>query len=296
METQNQSEPQSNNPIIPEVVKEETALVRPSAPVTVDELAALEEGRGLEIVETRHKIIQSLRRASIMLASPQDLLLFKTDEGAVTAFLQDSGCKRIMPLWGIDITPKNGFVRIANEETPGEFAYECMADGFCNATQSFVKDITGVRYSTEHFCKDLPALQKEVRVKQASVANRDGNIVRALTGMKNIAIEEILSVWKGTDKKIELCSYGKGFGSKAERQGAGGTAKGTPTDVQPPICEICNKTMKFVSGEGKTYESFWACPDKKKIDGKWNEHSSINDKKYREGLAKSQQRDPGMEG
>lgn len=292
-ESTNQPEQQSD-PVIPEILREETAVAR-TIPVTLDELANLPEEQGLEKVENRVKIVQALRRASIELTNPQDWLLFKSPDGAVTAFLQDSGCGRILPLWGIDIEPKNGFTRI-DDEKDGEFAYECCADGFCNATGRFVKDVTGVRYSTEDFCKNLPPLLKDVRVKQASVANRNGNIVRALAGMKGVALEELQAVW-GTRKSIDKCSLGKGYGSKADRQGAGGVSAATPKDIPAPICETCQKTMKFIDGTGKNYKSFWACPDKKKVDGKWNEHSSINDEEYRKKLAASAaERTPGQEG
>ncbi len=127
------------------------------------------------------------------------------------------------------------------------------------------------------------------------MANREGNAVRALAGLKNVAIEFIEEVWKGTGKSIALCPKGRGFGSKFDRAG-GQSQDQTPKDVPSPVCETCNKTMKFVAGGmsgGKKYDPFWACPDKKRVDGKWNEHSSINDAQYRQELAKKQPRQPG---
>jgi len=62
--------------------------------------------------------------------------------------------------------------------------------------------------------------------------------------------------------------------------------------------------MKFVPGGtsgNRTYSAFWSCPDKKKVDGKWNEHSSVNDEEYRKSLAKAAQHpvdppEPGSNG
>jgi len=286
----------SSNPIIPEVMPAETAVARHLIPTTLDELASLPEEQGLAIVETRHKIVESLRRASVALTSPQDWLLFRAED-RITAYLQDSGCGRIMPLWGIDITPTDKPETITmTDDANGDFAIRTFGDAYCGATNAALKGVEGVRYSTEDFCRDLAPIQKKVRVTQASTANRNGNAVRRLTGLQNTAIEFIEDVWKGTGKSIALCPHGKGFGSKADRQGAGGVSAGTPKDVPAPVCEKCQKTMKFISGEGKTYASFWSCPDKKKVDGQWNDHSSVNDKQYREGLAKSAPRDPGQEG
>lgn len=299
MATELKDEPGAINPeVMPAAALEKVA---PQIPVTIEELAALDEGVGVGIVEGRREIIDTLRKASILLTHPQDWVLYKADD-RVTAYLQDCGCQRIKPLWGIDITPVGDFERVSVQGAPDdEYAYSVKGDGYCGATDSAVKGIEGLRYSTENFCKDLPPLQRMMRVRQAAVANRDGNIIRTLTGMKCVALEEIDTVWKaeGKGKNIALCVPGRGYGSKADRQGAGGTAKGTPTDVQPPVCEICNKTMKFVDGTGKTYDSFWSCPDKRKVDGKWNEHSSVNDKQYRASLAKAKEptdRDAGQEG
>jgi hypothetical protein len=283
--------------ITPEVMKEEIEIAPKQVPVTVDDFTSLPEEQGIERVAVKHKIIDTLRRASIMLTSPQDWLLFKAED-RVTAYLQDSGCARIAPLWGIEITPVGDFVTITDDEKPGEYAVKCEGDGYCNVTQLFVKNVIGVRYSTDDVVKDLPTLVKKVRTQQNSIANRNGNIIRLLAGMKSVAIEEIDSVYKaeGKGKTTALCVAGRGFGSRADRQGAGGKGK-APSDIPAPMCDVCQKTMKFVDGTGKQYESFWSCPDKKKVDGKWNEHSSINDKKYRESIAAGQKdRETGMEG
>lgn len=293
----------ASEPITPEIVKEETAveLSKPSIPVTVNELAQLSNDAGINVVKNREKIVDGLRRASIALTSPQDWLLFRA-ENRVTAYLQDSGCSRITGIWGITIHPIGEAEKLMVDDDSDVYAMQTMADGYCETTKESVFGITGVRYSDEDFLRDLKGIKRKTRVIQASIANRNGNIIRRLAGLQNVAIEFLEEVWKNTGKSTSLCPAGKGFGTRAEREGAGGTPKGTPSDVPAPICEICNKVMKFVSGEGKSYESFWSCPDKKKdpATGKYNNHSSIQDKQYREGLAKSkaseQKREPGAEG
>jgi hypothetical protein len=276
------------DPIEPEIVNDNLPeLSRPSIPVTIDELAVIPDDRGVAIVEARKKIIESLRRASVLLTSPQDWLLFRTKEGAVTAYLQDSGCKRVWQIWGIEITPKGEFEKITDTNT-GDFAYRCLADGVCKVTGLFVHDIEGIRYSTEDFCASVkPELKKEMFVKLAAIANRDGNIIRSLTGMKSVAIEFIEDVWRGTGKTTQYCSKGKGYGSQQERQGA---KIQEPTDIPAPICEKedCGKQMKFVAGgtsrtSGKPYPAFWSCPDFQKGNG----HSAINDSDYREMLKRA---------
>jgi len=148
----------------------------------------------------------------------------------------------------------------------------------------FVDRIEGVRYSNENYCKDLPKLQQEVRVKQAAIANCDGNIIRALTGLKSVALEMLEDVWKGTGKKSELCNLGKGYGPRTARTGAD-IHDQAPKDVQPPICGVCKLKMKFKPA-GATWSAFWSCPDKKKgPDGKYNEHESIGAVEWEKKLA-----------
>ena len=273
-----QDQDNENPAIEPEIIHEETALTRPSMPVTIDELAVIPDDRGIQVIQARHKILDSIRKASIALTSPKDWLLFKTPEGAVTAFLQDSGCKRIWQLWSIEISPSADWEKITDDDT-GDYAWKCFGDGISNVTGLFVKRVEGVRYSNENYCKDLPRIQQEVRVKQAAMANRDGNIIRALTGLKSVALEMLEEVWKGTGKTSALCNLGKGYGSRTERRGAE-VHDQAPKDVNPPICDICGKSMKYLAATDR-YKAFWSCPDKKKgPDGKYNNHGSVEADKW----------------
>lgn len=258
------NELQNQTTIDPEVIKESTALetTRPALPVTVEELANLPEGVGLEKIQNRIKIVDALRRASIALTFPQDWLLFRTPDGAVTAFCQDSGCKRFWQIWGIEIQPTGEAERITDEKTE-DFAYKVTGNGLCRATGLFVEGIEGVRYSTEDFCKDLPDLKKEVRVKQAAIANRDGNIIRALAGMKSVSLELLEQVWAGSGKTVDKCSRGKGFGSKHDRAGVGTQSTSAPA-AEAPVCAGCNVTMSFIpAGErdGQRWEAYYKCKE-----------------------------------
>jgi len=286
-----------NEVIDPEVMQDEAVEVykRPSVPVTIDELAALAGEGGLEIAKARAAIIDNLRRASISLTSPQDWLLFKNDAGA-TGYCQDTGCKRYWQLWGIEISPRGDFEKITDDETK-DFAYRCYGDGFCQVTGLFLKNVEGVRYSTEDFCKDLPQLKKEVRVRQAAVANRDGSIIRALAGMKSIPIEMLEEVWKGTGKSTDHCNLGKGYGSKAERMGAAVQQSDINPDEEP-MCTTHGLKMKFLpagtSKAGKPYSAFWACPNR---ECKYTlRHSDVLEQVKMDRRDAAEQREPGQEG
>jgi len=295
---------QETEAIEPEIVEPEpqTAITRrrPDVPTTVDELASL-QAEGHEIIQAREQILQTLRSASIRATHPSDWLLFRaiddvSNEERITGFLQDSGCERVRALWGISIIPTDAFERI--EAPDGQFAYRTCGRGTCAITGEEVLEVEGIRYSTEDFVKyvDNP-IQKEMRVRQAATANRNGNIVRSLAGLKQVPIQELESAWKGTSKKIGQCSHGRGYGSQAERRGAQVQEASHVPVGQEPICEICQSKARFVKAgvtrQGKSYSAFWSCPNK---DHKW----TIRDdewKKLNQSQAPSDDdRAPGEEG
>jgi len=273
---------ENENEVIDPEVMEQTAIEKssPRIPVSIDELSNMPDERGVKVIEARRNIIDNLRRASIMLTSPSDWLLFRNREGAVTAYCQDTGCKRFWQLWGIEINPKGTFEKITDEKT-GDFAYRCVADGGCKVTGLYVYDIEGIRYSTEDFCKYVePDIKKEMFVRLAATANRDGNIIRTLTGMKSVALELLDEVWKGTGKTSNLCSKGKGYGTQSERRGAI-AHEGDKTDDQGPICPKCSSKMTYYAAkdkDGKHYGAFWGCSQWKATGCK----GSVQDSDYQQ--------------
>lgn len=236
-------------------------LRKPSIPTTINELAALDEKKGLAIIEARSEILNALRVAAIKLTMPNDYVLFKTDEGRISAFLSDSGCDRVKKLFGIQISNLGPMDRI--EAKDGTFAYRITADGACGVTGESVFGMEGVRYSDERYALDKPdGIQREVAVQKAARANLDGGITRELAGLKSIPLEELERAWEGSWKKTEMCPRGRGFGSKAERQGAAVQQSEIPPEFQPK-CEVCHETMKHIpagkTAQGKPYSAFWAC-------------------------------------
>lgn len=290
---------ETKDPIEPEVVEESRDLVRPSVPTTINELASHE--RGVQIIEQRLVIFNTMRVASIQLSMPNDWTLFKTEDGRISGYLGDQGCDRIKKLWGISVTPGK-MERIDDLEHPGEFAYRITGDGTCGLTGEAVFDMEGVRYSTERYALEKPeGIQRSVAVQKAARANLDGGICRELAGLKSVPSEELDSAWKAskeTWKKTELCNKGRGFGSAVQR--AGGAAAHGIDGADIPNCEACENSkpsvlVKLVFRTGKDdREGFFGCPN-------WEKHK---DKKVIIPLSKlktqieernKQSRQPGEE-
>ncbi|NLT68041.1 MAG: hypothetical protein GXX84_15670 [Acidobacteria bacterium] len=304
MEENKEQNPET--PVIdPEVMPKETAVEKrsPSVPVTIDQLAA-EEKRGIAIVETRDAILVTLRKSSLAATSPSDWVLFRDPDGNVTGYLQDRGCDKIAPRWGIDVIPDGDFEKI--DEDDGTFGYRIRGHAVSRLTGQSVLDMEGIRYSTDDFVKYKKGVELDTLVKKGARANLDGGCVRELTGFKSVNVQEIQEAWAGTWKKWEMCAKGRGFGSKHERAGVASTTEGTPSEVPIPPCSKCNRPMDFIrAGErdGRTWKAYWKCKDyawdsKARVS---NGHDRFDDDIYREQIAKRQaaaaqaNREPGQE-
>jgi hypothetical protein len=231
-------------------------LRNPRVPVTITDLASLKTGEALSIIEAREKIISAARRASIRLTFPTDWLLFRTRDGNVTAYLDDAGCERIRgPIWGIQIYDIGTMDRIDGQD-PDDFCYAIRVNGRCGLTGEIVEGKVGIRHSKEDFVKDLTGALREARVQQAARANGDGGVVRELTGMASVPLQELSEGWAGTWKTVEQCPLGRGFGTRDERLG-GGERPGA--DLEPPVCKHCNTPMDLKKGS-KGY--FYSCKNR----------------------------------
>lgn len=267
------------------------ALARGSE--TVSQLATLGT-EGKAIIEARRSIVDAAVRASISLTYPEDWVLFrdsKTDR--VTAYLQDSGCARVNKIWGIQVTPKHWNRTEAN----GDFSWSVIGDAYCKLTDTYLNDEEGLRCSTEQFVKQVSEpLLREIRVKQAARANLNGSCVRRLTGMQSIPISMLDEVWRGSGKTTAKCIPGRGYGSRAEREGAKVQQSADTPAGEEPTCELCGGKMHFraagKTSQGKDYTAFWFCPEGG--EGKRHEKSTIGHEAWLRSR-KSENREPGQD-
>jgi hypothetical protein len=210
------------------------ALRDPSVPVTVSDMAALGD-QGVSIIKSRHLVMQTIRTASIQMTYPEDWLLFRDTAGRIICYLQDAGCDRIAPLWGIEIFNVSKPEKISGEN--GSFVYLITGDGRCNVTGGTVEQIEGMRSSTDRIFKDVEGAEKEWLVRKSARANLDGSIMRELAGFKNVPLGELIAA--APDRQWEArAAKGKGYGSSTERQAV---REGSKADV--PSCPKCGGEM-----------------------------------------------------
>ena len=251
----------------PEIIERPNALElrRPDVPVDLNDLAAL-RAEGVQIIQSRQLILETLRKAAIRVTSPADWVLYKAPEeagGQIVGYLQDCGCDRLRDLYGIEIfnvLPAEKF----SADDPNVFHYLIKGSGRCKLTGQILEEVEGGRASDDDVCKGKKGIALELLVRKSARANLDGNITRELSGLKSVPIEELEQAWEGTKKKIEQCRKGRGFGTAAERLGAN---KETAPDVEPPTCPHCQppNTVKLKYREGKGNRgAFYGCPNYEK--------------------------------
>jgi len=223
-------------------------------PHTLDELAARKRD-AMTIVEARIDVLKRVRVWALRSTWPQDFVLFRSDDGLVIAYLEDAGCDRIRPYFGIEIVGVTEPAKTTMAD--GSYYYTIRAGGICKLTGEILEPVEGGRASTDDFVKHVTdPLQKDLNVRKAARASVDGIVVRTLAGVQSIAIEELREAWQGTTKQVDQCRKGRGFGTKSER--FGGAREGDPT-VTPPECPVCKVALRYIPAKDNR-PAFYGCP------------------------------------
>lgn len=240
---------------------EPVALAPARVPYTLDELAARKR-EAIEIVTAKYEMLKGVRNWALRALWPQDLVLFRSPDGLVTAFLEDAGCDRVRPYFGIEIRDVSVPVKTVSPADPNAYYYTVTASGVCKLTGEILEPIEGGRSSTEEFVKHVTdPLQKDLLVRKAARASADGIVVRTLAGLQSIAEEELTAAWTGTTKRVDQCRKGRGYGTTTER--LGGVRESDP-NVPPPVCPHCKATAKYRPARGNR-SAFYGCPN-------WEKH------------------------
>lgn len=177
----------------PEIV-EEIARYR-ERPITIAELSLLREEVTIQELNRR-------RESSIKLTYPEDWVLYRARDGSMLGYLQDVGCQRIRPLWGISfdrIDLLKDLVREPVGDDLGNVQFLAAVRGKCEVTQEHADEI-GARATAHGIFKDQwadaqddPAELKrlEIDVRKSALANARGRLIRHMTGMGSVPVDEL---------------------------------------------------------------------------------------------------------
>src|SRR5581483_10130686 len=152
--------------------------------------------------------------------------------------------------------------------------------------------------------------QLDLTVRKNARANLEGNIVRRLTGMSGVTIEELAECWRGTDKDVSHCILGRGYGQGQKptpRARANDSGDGDFSADPPPPCPKCGAETRYVAAgkKGKfAWKAGWACAAQpscksKGVKGAWVDaaewHQSVTELQPAASAGESQP-EPGWEG
>ena len=261
---------------------EEDRQLPVTTPGTFMELAFL-KGGPKEVANVMVEIAETFRRAAIHLTFAEDWLLFRavdkqSGQERVTGYLQDSGCNRANKIWGVQIHNVSEGLKKTDEN--GAYTYVLSADGFCVRTQERIEKIIGSRSSTDDIVdqwrkEGFPDSKIEIQIQKAARANLDGNIIRELTGLDSVPVEELEAAGIDTTR----CVYGRGFRAAKVTAGA-------EKYTDSPDCPAGHGKLRLIPAgtskkTGKDYSAFWACDDrscKETVqDSQWNNRVSPAD-------------------
>jgi hypothetical protein len=225
-------------------------------PRTLDDLAALAGTGALENIRAREVVLTTARFAILRMAAPEHMVLFKAPDAQITAYLSDHACEGARNMLGIEIYNQSRPEKLLGDE-PGEFHYVVTGDGRCKLTGQTIERVEGGRSSTDDFCKGKHGLALELDVRKAAVANLIGRIVRSLGALNEVPTRDLETAWAGTNKSVDQCRRGKGFGSRNERLGA---APEKGPNLDPPICPHCQSRGLYRPAKGDR-KPFYGCPN-----------------------------------
>jgi hypothetical protein len=233
-----------------------------AVPVTIEELASLAVSAAIKNIEARFTIVETIRARAVMSTYPTDWVLFKMPEeqgGQITGYLMDAGAKRALGGAGVEVYDVSDPMRVEGSD-PGSFSIRFWASGRHRITGQVIEKVLGSRASTDDACKGLTGVPLEDKVLKMARANCDGNVARKLLGLQNFPADQLTRLFAlvTPPRSVEQCNRGRGFGSRADRQGVGAAP-----NVPPPNCAVCSTPGVWRAGkDGKP--DFYFCPNHQK--------------------------------
>lgn len=170
--------------------------------------------RAVKLIETRVRLLETLRLASIRATYPSDWIIHTSldSTGAIVSqrgYLQDIGAERAGKVWGIEV----GSPAIEYKEFPdGTFGWWMIAEAFSKVTGERLDYVEGARWSGDRFFQRSTGPDEKVDpvdVRKSAWANLHGRAVRALSGLNGVPIEMLRQA--GVDvAKVVMVTYDKG--------------------------------------------------------------------------------------
>lgn len=248
---------------IDSLAAEELALTARAESSLVERLQQMENGA--VIFAKRAEMLDVCHTAAIRRTRPEDWILFRDRQGTESAMLSASGADLVAELYGIvvqNIRPMNDRGEFAPERIKREhgdaYGYRAWFDAFSRFNGRSIQGQECTRWSDEDFTGRSVSAAGALTLKPSeAIAALDSDLrasvqrliltkaVRILCGMTRVPIADLRAAWQGTEKAVDKCKKGSGYGSGSER--AADTV--TDTDVVAKRDALGNEILRRVGGD-----------------------------------------------
>ena len=240
----------------------ETALTERAERSFIDRIANMENAA--VIFKRRTDLIATCYLIAIGRTRPADWVLFKLPDGTVTAMLTASGAELVAEVYGVQVEnlrpiDHNGIFKPERIDSPGgAYALRGVCDAWSGVNGRRAFNLEAVRRSDEDFTgRSVDADGKLTHDKEKKTGALDSDLrasvltllrtkaVRVLCGMTRVPASDLEAAWKDSNKKLDQCRKGHGFGTSSSRTAATLAPEEIKTEVEKLRVEI----LKAVGGD-----------------------------------------------
>lgn len=244
-----------------EEVLEETRQTDRAERSFVEQLSAMADYA--QIFERRTQLLETCYLVAIGRTRPEDWIVSKDLQGNVTAMLAASGAQLVAEVYPVklsNVRPRDDrglFDPARTEISPGVYSFRGSCDAWSriNGREQMVEitrrsdeDFTGRTVDADGgltTARDKKIGADEGDLRSAVLTGLLTKAVRVLCGMTRVPPGDLAKAWKGTEKKVEQCRKGHGFGSSADRN----ASSVTPEQIKAEVEKLRAEVTRCVGGD-----------------------------------------------
>lgn len=244
---------------IDRTVEAELVLTKRSEAPLLEILSRLENAEAL--FERRAKLMESFYMTALKRTRPEDWILFKDRQENVNAMLAASGADLVAEVYGIrmfNVRPMDSRGMFSPERLDlkgGAYELRGACDAFSRVNGREIFGLEISRRNDEQFTgrtvDDDGKFSFEGKsanpadLRSAVLTGLRTKTVRVLCGMTRVPTSDLERAWAGSNKKIEQCRKGSGFGSGKERRGE----DLSEADVKAEQKKLGDEVLRRVGGD-----------------------------------------------
>lgn len=282
-------EPGAAFPMRRDDAADEVMLTQRADESLIEALTRLENAA--EVFKRRAELLEACHLAALKRTRPSDWVLTRDRQDAETAMLTVSGADLVAEVYGIvirNIGPTNERGEFTPEKTPvkgldGVYSLRAHCSAFSRVNGRAIELLEFTRRSDEDFTgrsiasngrlttkptESVGALESDLR--GAVLTGMRTKVVRVLCGMTRVPVSELAKAWEGTEKKVEQCRRGHGYGTSSER-----TSRKLSGNLDQDKRELWEELLRRTGGD-KGEASTLLCDITTSDDGQYKGYTSVD--------------------